>query len=206
MNSTSPRISGMALSLLALLMLNLSGCFEGSPSGSRGLDEASTTGTGYSSTADSTEGVAPSRVKEASTLNEEAVSLLEAGKAEEAIKTLEKAYTLAPKNRVISENMARAMEANNQLPKARDAYENLSLMGELHEAKRATYLLRAVDLNIKLAEQSDENNKWNERKVNDVLMRLSTAVDEETYVERVDILRGFYNIDPKANLFNSFIV
>jgi tetratricopeptide (TPR) repeat protein len=187
------RLLNIMLPLIALCAFSLSGCFEGVPAIPKHLEDKT-----ESTPSQSTEGASPSRLKEASTLNEEAVSQLEAGQAEKAIQTLEKAYTLAPNTLAISENMARALEADNQLPKARDAYEALSLKGELPETKRDTYLLRAVDLNIKLAEQLDEAHKWNERKVNDVLLRLGTAVDEDAYVERVDILRGYYNIDPKG--------
>jgi Flp pilus assembly protein TadD len=198
MRHTRLNFAQITLPFLLIATLQLSGCFNGVPSTPNTPGDGAASKSLMSQDSSSTEGVAPSRVKEASTLNEEAVTQLEAGETEAALKTLEEAHTLAPHNLVISENMARALEANQQLPKARDAYEALSLQGALPEEKRNTYLLRSVDLNIKLAEAKDDTNKWNERKVNDVLMRLNTAVAEDVYVDRVDILRGYYNIDPKG--------
>jgi tetratricopeptide (TPR) repeat protein len=140
----------------------------------------------------------PSQMKEASTLNEAAADQLKAGHTDEALESLEKAQDLAPKHLPIQENMARALEADDQWPQARDRYEALARRGELSKQRRSQYLLRAVDLNIKLAEAGDKTHRWDEAKTAKVVGELSQAVDEDTYVDRVDILRGYYNLDPQG--------
>jgi len=133
--------------------------------------------------------------KKTSEVNNDAVDELQ-NDPEGAIIKLESALRANPNSVEIEHNLASAYEKNDNLSKARDQYTELSKRANLPEDKATQYLLRALDLNIKLAEQHDDIDLWSTAKVNDVLATLNGKVSEDTYVKRIDLLRGYYDIDP----------
>jgi tetratricopeptide (TPR) repeat protein len=133
--------------------------------------------------------------KKTSELNNEAVEDIK-NDPEASILKLETALRSNPGSLDIQHNLAVAQEEAGRLAHARDAYFTLSTHASLNSEKASEYLLRALDLNIKICERGNDVEQWSNTKVNSVLATLNDRVPEDTYIERIDSLRGYYDIDP----------